>query len=48
VPRAGWRVLVTADEQQVTVVALDTGEVMSGHLIRSDTMADSKRSYFAW
>ena len=30
------RVLAIADEQEVTVVALDTGEILSTHLIEPD------------
>ncbi len=33
---AGRRVLAIVDEQEVTVVALDTGEVLSAHLIEPD------------
>jgi transposase InsO family protein len=33
---AGRRVLAVVDEQEVTVVALDTGEILSSHLIEPD------------
>ena len=33
---ARQRVLAIVDEQEVTVVALDTGEILSSHLIEPD------------
>jgi hypothetical protein len=35
---AGRRVLAIVDERAVTVVALDTGEVLSTHLIEPDRL----------